>query len=73
MRPEQGPKRKFEEATEKEMVEYTDFGWEIGIPKSKDRFAHELVHYMEFFGIRNKFQKTIPGKNNISVKRNDSM
>ena len=61
MRPELGPKKKFEEATEKEMAEYCDFAWEIGIPKSKDRFGHELVHYMEYFGIRNSFKKTVPG------------
>ena len=61
LRPPQGPKKKFESASENEMVQYSSFCWEIGIPKTKDRFAHELVHYMEYYGIENKFAKVLPG------------
>ena len=61
MRPPQGPKKKFESASEKEMSEYCGFCWEIGIPKTQERFANELVHYMDYYGIPNKFAKVVPG------------
>ena len=61
MRPSQGPKKKFQEASEAQMADYCHFCWEIGIPKTQERFLHELVHYMEYYGVDNKFKKTMPG------------
>ena len=43
------------------MADYCHFCWEIGIPKTQERFLHELVHYMEYYGVDNKFKKTMPG------------
>ena len=65
MRPDQGPSKKFVAANEDEMAEYCCFCWEIGIPKSKHRFGHELVHYIEFYGLKNKFSKTEPGNESL--------
>ena len=62
MRPAQGPKKKFESASEQDMAEYCNFLWQLGIPKTKERFSLELVHYMDYYGIENKFAKVIPGK-----------
>ena len=62
LRPVQGPKKKFEHASEENMVEYIDFCWEIGIPKTEEMFSEELVHFMEYNGIRNTFPKVKPGK-----------
>ena len=61
LRPVQGPKNKFNKACEKEMIKYLEYCWEIGIPRTQDRFSHELVHFMEYNGIRNTFPKTQPG------------
>ena len=62
MRPVQGPKKKFDSASEMDMSSYCDFGWEVGIPRTQEQFAQELVHFMDYYGITNKFAKVVPGK-----------
>ena len=62
MRPPQGPKKKFEATSEKDMFEYLCFCWELGIPLTQERFSQELVHFMEYYGITNKFAKVFLGK-----------
>ena len=61
IRPPQGPKRKFEESCEKDMVDYLDYCWQIRIPRTQQRFGHELIHFMEFYGIHNDFKNVQPG------------
>ena len=61
MHPPQGHKKKFESVSEKEMANYCDYCWEIGIPKTQEQFAQELVHYMDYYGLPNKFTKILPG------------
>ena len=61
MQPSQGPKKKFEQASEAQMADYCHFCWEIGIPKTQEHFLHELVHYMEYYGVDNKFKNKMPG------------
>ena len=63
MRPPQGPKKKLDSASEEEMSVYMDFCWEIGIPKTQEMFAEEVVHFMEFNGIPNNFPNVRPGNN----------
>ena len=62
MRPPQGPKKKFDLDSEHDMAQYCEFGWECGIPKTKQRFSYRLVHYMHYYKIPNKFAKVVPGK-----------
>ena len=33
IRPDQGPKKKFDDTSEKDMVAYLHYCWEIGTPK----------------------------------------
>ena len=61
MRPPQGPKQKFSSTSETEMAMYVNYCWEVGLPKTKTRFSQELVHHMEFAGIRNTFPNVQPG------------
>ena len=68
LRPARGPKKKIQEGNEKEMADYCNFCWEIGIPKTQERFAREVVHYMEYFRITDKFKRNEPGIKNIYFK-----
>ena len=61
MRPPLGPAKKFDDECEAEMVVYCQFCWEIGTPRTQQRFAHELVHFMEYTGKRVDFPNTEPG------------
>ena len=43
------------------MVTYLAECWELGIPKHKELFAEEIVHFMLCEGIKNTFPNTVPG------------
>ena len=57
-----GPKKKFSQELENDMATYVDFTWEIGIPRTEKMFAQELVHFMEYKGLKNTFPNIRPGK-----------
>ena len=61
LRPKQGPKTKLTADTEKLMCMYIEEYWEFGMPKKKQEFKYEIVHYMECYNIPNTFPHTIPG------------
>ena len=67
MRPPLGPHRKLEEECEKSMAAYCNYCWEVGFPRTQERFSHEMVHYMEYNGIKNKFRKIFPGASQNST------
>ena len=62
LRPNQGPKTKFSSTSEQNMAQYLDYCWEIGLPKTEERFSEELVHYMQYAGIQNSFPNVQPGE-----------
>ena len=61
VRPKQGPKTKLAPETEKEMSSYLEKCWEFGMPKRKQQFQAEIVHYIECYKINNTFPNTKPG------------
>ena len=54
--------KKLSDECEKQMVEYCDLCWELGIPKTRDMFSGEVVHYMQYDGIPNTFPNVRPGE-----------
>ena len=60
-RPKQGQKFAVRTADELDLVAYTNFCWEVNIPKTKKMLQPEIVHHLKMEGIENKFKNGEPG------------
>ena len=61
VRSNYGPKTKLSRKNENDMAAYLEECWDFGMPKRKEDFKNEIVHFMECNHIPNTFPNTKPG------------
>ena len=60
-KPDRGPKKKISQQVEKDMACYLNDCWELGIPKTRQRFALDVANYLDCYRIPNLFCNKVPG------------
>ena len=47
---------------ELDLVQYTNFCWEVNLLKTQKMLKPEVVHHLEVEGLQNKFKNGVPGE-----------
>ena len=58
-----GPPAGLEQDSEVNLVLYVDYCKRMGIPKTQDMLADEILHFLKSRSLTNKFRKGKPGTN----------
>ena len=60
VKPKRGCKYKFSTMDELKLVKYTEFCWEMNVPKTIEMLKPEVVHYLQFCGLPYTFKNGEP-------------
>ena len=70
VKPKRGWKYKFSTEDELKFVSFTEFCWEVSIPKTMDMLKADIVHYLEYCGLQNTFKNGEPSKISFVIFHN---